>query len=41
MKVYQENSTEKNSAENYAEKNLKEDWKFNEIWNILIKQNKE
>ena len=45
MKVDYWSPTEKiqlkgNSTENSAEKNLKEDSKFNELWNFSIKQQK-
>ena len=45
MKVDYWSSTKKiqlkeNSTENYAEKNLKENSKFNELWNISIKKKK-
>ena len=43
MKVDYWSSTKKiqlkeNSTENYAEKNLKENSKFNELWNFSMKQ---
>ena len=46
MKVDCWSSTKKiqlkeNSTENSAEKNLKEDSKFNELWNFSIKEKKE
>ena len=45
MKVDYWNSTSKiqlkeNSTENFAEKNLKEDSKFNELWKFSMKQKK-
>ena len=40
LKFYQVKQLKENSTENSAEKNLKEDLKFNELSNISTKQNK-
>ena len=40
LKFYQVKQLKENSTENSAEKNLKEDSQFNELWNISTKQKK-
>ena len=41
LKFYQKINLKENSTENFAEKNLKEDSKFKELWNFSIKKKEE